>query len=94
MRALHLLTLGAAMVVPAAAANAQFGVYVGPAHRYVVPAPVYGYGPAYAPGYAVAVGPAYGGYWAYGPSGRYWVARHMWNDHREWHRGWGHDRRW
>jgi hypothetical protein len=47
MRAFRLLALAAALVVPAAAAHAQVGVYVGPSVRYA--APVYGVG--YAPGY-------------------------------------------
>ena len=47
MRALRLLSLAAALVVPAAAAHAQFGVYVGPPVRYAAPV----YGPAfYGPG--------------------------------------------
>ncbi len=37
MRALRLLALAAAMAIPAAAANAQVGVYVGPQMRYVAP---------------------------------------------------------
>jgi hypothetical protein len=54
MRALRLLALAAALVVPAAAAHAQVGVYVGPSvsygarlhaeHRFYGRAPVYGYG--------------------------------------------------
>ncbi len=36
MRALRLLALAAARVVPAAAAHAQYGVYVGPTPGYVV----------------------------------------------------------
>jgi len=37
MRALRLLALAAAMAIPAAAANAQVGVYVGPQVRFVAP---------------------------------------------------------
>jgi hypothetical protein len=42
MRGLRLLALAAALVVPAAAAHAQVGVYVGSSVRYA--APVYGPG--------------------------------------------------
>ncbi len=37
MRAVRLLALAAAMAIPAAAANAQVGVYVGPQARYQAP---------------------------------------------------------
>ena len=59
MRALQLLALSTALLIPAAAAHAQVGVYVGGGP---------GFNAGYAPGYGAA------GYWADGPDGRYWVA--------------------
>lgn len=76
MRALRLLALAATLVVPAAAAHAQVGVYVGPSVGYAAPA----YGPAayYPPAYwhhriyerpyvagpyiGIGIGPRYYGY--------------------------------
>ena len=88
MRTLRLLALAAGLVLPAAAAHAQLGIYVGPSVRYAAPAYAPGvYGtplhwqqriyPEYSRAYAVAPVPLYGG------------VRYGWQRDR----GWAHDGR-
>jgi hypothetical protein len=87
MRAFRLLALAAALVVPAAAAHAQYGVYVGPTA---------GYAGAWVPGHWDYN--AYGRFWvpAHPVAGYYAPYRHDWRfDHdgdRHWDRGYDRDR--
>ncbi len=83
MRTLRLLALAAGLVIPAAAAPAQVGIYVGPGARYAAPAyapAVYGAPlhwqhriyPVYPRPYVAAPAPIYGGF-QYG-----WHGGHGW----------------
>jgi hypothetical protein len=87
MRAFRLLALAAALVLPAAAAHAQYGVYAAPTPGYVVA----GYG--WVPGHWIYNG--YGRVWV--PAHRvggfdrgFYGREHRWDRDR----GWRHDRRW
>ncbi len=88
MRAIRILALAAAFVVPAAA-HAQAGVYLGAPVRYAAPA--YGYGEYYArPHWDHRI---YGRPYVYGPGGA-WVGPPVYGGfHNDW-RGYRHERAW
>ncbi len=84
MRTLRLLALAAGLIVPAAAAHAQVGIYVGPSARYAAPAYAPGIYtaplhwqhrlyPVYPRPYVVAPAPFYGGFQYDWRGGRGWA---------------------
>jgi hypothetical protein len=84
MRALRLLALAAALVVPAAAAHAQVGVYVGPSVRYAAP-----YGARIHADHRFYGRPFVNGPWIAPPVYGYGYGWHG----GAYHRGWAHDGR-